>query len=70
MSTWISTSKTPPKAKVETGALDDADKAARPRQTAKIDAASLRIDDSFDFGGDPYNQTGQFVVADIKQESE
>jgi hypothetical protein len=33
----------------------------------KIDVSSLQLDDSFDGDGDPYNSTGRFLAAAIKQ---
>lgn len=67
MSTWKSASNDPVTPQVESDTLGDLDKAATPRPVANIEVTSLRIDDEFDSGGDPYNQTGQYCVKDIKK---
>lgn len=67
MSTWKSASNDPVKPQVESDTLGDLDKSAAPRPVAKIEVTSLRIDDEFDSGGDPYNQTGQYCVEELKK---
>lgn len=67
MSTWKSASNDPVKSQVESHTIGVLDKAAPPRRVANIEVTSLRLDDEFDSGGDPYNQTGQFCVKDLKK---
>ena len=67
MSTWKSASNDPVKTQVQSDTLGVVDKAAPPRRGAKIEVTSLTLDDDFDSGGDPYNQTGQFCVEELKK---
>lgn len=69
MSTWKSASNDPVQPQVESDTLDDLDKVAAPQPIAKVEVASLQIDDDFDSGGDPYNQTGQYCVEELKKVS-
>ncbi len=41
---------------------------ARVMRADRQEAADLEISDEQDFGGDPYNSTGQHVIVKIKQD--